>query len=287
VDVKILITGINGFVGSETARLLSGHELIGFDIMDGNDIRDKKQFEDCVKREMPDVILHLAAIARFPEADANPIRAFEVNYIGTKNVADIAEKYMIPMVHASTGSVYMPIKQEPPITEDFPIMGNSVYGCSKAAADLYVQTKKMPWIILRYAHLYGPEKRLEGLIGNFVKRIEHDLEPVMYGGKQSNDFCYIKDIAQANARAIFADWSKWNNVYNIGTGEPVTTESAAKIICTVLGYKGKILKQDKRIVDADRFYYDISKARQMLKFEPMYSFEDGVKEMFDEDSSDR
>ena len=67
----------------------------------------------------------------------------------------------------------------------------------------------------------------------------------------------------------------------------MTTESAAKVICDVLGYKGKILKEDKRIVDADRFYYDISKAKQMLKFKPVYDFKTGIKEMFSEHNSNR
>jgi nucleoside-diphosphate-sugar epimerase len=279
--MKILITGDRGFVGTATKERLSGLMLDGYDLIDGYDIRDKEQFEEAVLFHSPDRILHLAAIARFPEADADPIRAYDTNVLGTKNVCEIAEQYCIPLVHASTGSVYMPIKQTPPITEDFPIMGNSVYGCSKATADLIVQKMKTPWIILRYAHLYGPEKRLEGIIGNFLKRIEHDLEPVMYGGKQSSDFCYVRDVAEANFLALTAPSCMWYNAYNIGTGEEVTTDSASKAICKAIGYKGKVLKEDKRVVDSDRFYYDITKARENLKYNPQYSFADGLEEMFD------
>lgn len=279
--MRILITGDKGFVGSETRKVLEahGHEVIGFDIMDGFDIRKRQQVLDSFSDVRPDRVLHLAAIARFNEADADPVRCFDTNFIGTKNVADACEEFGIPLVFASTGSVYMPINSEPPITEDFPIMGNSTYGCSKASAELYVRTKKNPWICLRYAHLYGAEKRFHGLVGGFLARIEHDLEPVLYGGKQSNDFCYIKDIAEANLLALEASFDKYNQSYNIGTGEELSAEDAGRIICDAVGYTGEIQVKPQREVDHFRFVYDTSKAETMLGFKAQYSFADGLADM--------
>jgi nucleoside-diphosphate-sugar epimerase len=299
--MRILVTGNRGFVGTETCRLLKehGHEVVGYDLMDGMDIRDKelldrtcanltetigeKQGEFSFAGNGVDRILHLAAIARFDEADKNPILTHETNVLGTINVVEVAKKYHIPLVFASTGSAYMPIKLDPPITEEFPIMGNSVYGCSKALADLYVQTHT-PHIVLRYAHLYGAEKRYHGLIGGFASRIEHDLEPTLYGGKQSNDFCYIKDVAQANLLALEASWDKWNQVYNIGTGQELTAEDAGRAVCDVLDYKGKVKIEPQRSVDAQRFVFDISKARRMLGYEPQFTFKEGLADMFKEGS---
>lgn len=280
--MRILVTGNKGFVGTETCKLLEekGHEVVGYDLMDGKDIRDKETLLNSSSNWIGiDRILHLAAIARFDEADSNPIRTHETNVLGTINVVDHAARRHIPLVFASTGSAYMPIKNMPPITEDFPIQGNSVYGCSKALADLYVQ-RHNPHIVLRYAHLYGKEKRYHGLIGGFASRIEHDLEPVLYGGKQSNDFCYIKDVAQANLKALEASWDKWNQVYNIGTGEELTAEEAGKAVCEQLGYTGKIKVQEQRTVDAERFVFDISKARRMLGYAPEYTFAQGLADMF-------
>lgn len=280
--LKVLITGNRGFVGAETQKLLEkeGHTVIGYDLMDGFDIRDSSLFSDVVSRERPDRVLHLAAIARFDEADKNPILAHETNVIGTMNVVYACKKYHIPLVFASTGSAYMPIKLTPPIREDFPIMGNSVYGCSKALSDLYVQTHT-PHIVLRYAHLYGKEKRYHGLIGGFLSRIEHDLEPILYGGKQSNDFTYIKDVAVANLLALTASWDKWNQAYNIGTGEELTAEDAGKIICEASGYEGKIEIKPQRSVDPDRFVFDCSKAEKMLGFKASYNFKRGLTDMFE------
>ena len=133
--MKILVTGNLGFVGTETQKLLekNGHEVIGYDLMEGFDIRDKDQLEFVIAYQRPDRILHLAAIARFADADKDPLLAAETNVVGTKNVAEVAEEYHIPVVYASTGSVYMPIVDlSGAIKEDWPAKGNSVYGCTKA-----------------------------------------------------------------------------------------------------------------------------------------------------------
>lgn len=281
--MKILITGNLGFVGQETQALLvkEGHTVLGYDIMLGGDIKDLQQFENAILIHKPDRVLHLAAIARFADADKNPRLAFETNVIGTMNVSNVCKKYHVPLVYASTGSVYMPIKDIPPITEDFRGMGNSVYGCTKFAGETYVQDCS-PFIILRYAHLYGKEKRMHGLIGGFTDRIKRGLAPTLYGGKQSNDFTYIKDIARANLLALTAPWDKWNQVYNIGTGEELSAKKAGEIICKVAGWKGKIDIKEQRTVDPDRFVYDCSKAEVMLNFKAEYDFEKGLKDMFSE-----
>mgnify|MGYP001616864499 CR=1 FL=1 len=218
--MRCLITGDKGFVGSETRKFLEVNniQVIGCDIMDCLDIRDVALLDNIIQQQKPDRILHLAAIARFSEADDNPRLAFETNVLGTINVTQIARKYHIPLIYASTGSVYMPITETPPITENFKTKGNSVYGCTKYLGEIYVK-EHTPYIILRYAHLYGKEKQGHGLVGGFLERINRGLIPVLYGGKQSNDFCYIKDVVQANFLALIASWDKWNQAYNIGTVE--------------------------------------------------------------------
>ena len=131
--MKIICTGNLGFVGKETQKLLeeNGHEVIGFDIMENKSILDLAQLEKCVQETRPDRILHLAAVARFEEADRDVLLALETNAMGTMNVARIAGKHHIGVVYASTGSVLMPILETPPLTEKFRGCGNSNYGCTK------------------------------------------------------------------------------------------------------------------------------------------------------------
>lgn len=302
--MKILVTGDKGFVGAATVRKLEErlepgdknffangsaydntlgaprseyHSTYGFDIMDGLDIRDEETVDAEVSRV--DRILHLAAVSRFADADADPLRAYSTNVMGTLNLAHAAEKYHVPMVYASTGSVCMPMAQPPPITEDFPARGNSVYGCTKAAGELIVRQLQTPWIVLRYAHLFGAEKRMHGLVGGFLERVNRGLAPILYGGGQSNDFTYIDDVVDANILALTASWDVWNQVYNIGTGEELTTEQAAKDICEVFEYDGEIERVPQRGVDAQRFFYDMSKTERMLGFKAKHSFREGLELM--------
>lgn len=277
--MRVLVTGDMGFVGSATfVELVNhGHDVVGYDVMMGRDIRDRVQFLSAV--EKVDRILHLAAIARFADADADPMLAYSTNVDGTRIVASVAEQTHTPIVYASTGSVYMPIAQEPPITEGFRVAGNSVYGCSKLLGELYVRRANVPSIVLRYAHLYGPEKRGHGLIGGFVDRIERGLAPTLYGGRQSNDFTYIKDVARANRLALEASWDRWNQTYNIGTGEELTAEDAGRMVCDAWGYTGDVVTVRGREVDPQRFVFDTTKAERMLGFRATYDFASGLADM--------
>ena len=279
--IKVLITGSEGFVGSETKKYFRRKSVFYFcyDLMLGYDIRDKEQFRKVCSEEKPDVVLHLAAIARFSDADDNPLLAFETNVVGTKNVAEVCTELHIPLVYSSTGSVYMPIQEEPPITEKFRTSGNSVYGCTKLIGEKYVE-QHTPHIILRYAHLYGPEKRGHGLIGGYWDRIKRGLQPKLFGGSQSNDFCFIKDVAKANYLAITSPWDKWNQKYNIGTGEELSARDAGEILCDVLGWKGGVEELEGRTVDPSRFVYSIEKAKLWLGYIPDYDFRKGIADMF-------
>lgn len=284
--MRVLITGSRGFVGTATKKYLakvdSSIEVYDYDIMDGKDIRDKAQLYDFCRCNKIQRILHLAAISRFADADKLPRLAYETNVLGTKNVSEVAKELQIPVIYSSTGSVYMPISQEPPITEEFKVAGNSQYACSKLIGEKYIQQCN-PYMILRYAHIYGVEKRGHGLVGGYWARIQRGLQPKLMGGTQSNDFCYEEDIAQANYLAITASWDKYNQIYNIGSGEELTAEKAGEIVCKVTGWTGGVEKVAGREVDAKRFIYDISKASSMLGYKPKFKFIDGITEMFKEE----
>lgn len=279
--MNILITGDMGFVGAATARMLKsrGHNVQGYDLQNGWDILNEFDFRHVLNQQGPiDRILHLCAVARFADADANPVMAFEVNTFGTQMVAKVASDLGIAVVHASTGSVYMPLRQPMPITEEYPIAGNSIYGCSKVVAEKYIQRMTAPWMILRYGHLYGAEKHGHGLIGGYLKAIKEGRNPKLFGGGQTNDFMYIDDVAMANVMALEFEGA-WNEVYNIGTGVELSAKEAGDIVCEVFGYNGPIDIVPQRSVDPDRFVLDCSKAEAVLGFKAQYDFRSGLKAM--------
>ena len=274
--MKIIVTGGNGFVGSHTITALKekGYDILNFDLPK-YDIQDYRQVEVAI--EKGDKVLHLAAIARFADADNNPLRAYRVNVFGTENIAKACRmKDAERLVYSSTGSVYMPIEQEPPITEDFKCRGNSVYACSKFIAEEIIRKLDVPHIILRYAHLYGAGKEGHGAIGGFISRMKEGLAPRLYGGKQSNDFTYIKDIVQANLLALETD--SLNQTYNIGTGEELTTEGVFKILADFFDYHKEFERLPIRVVDPLRFVFDISKAKRELGYKPEYNFKHGIED---------
>lgn len=283
--LRVLITGNRGFVGKETDKLLKekGIEVIGFDIQNGNqDITDPRSVESAIRLYRPNRILHLAATARFSDARQNPERAVNTNYLGTEIVSIMARKYHIPLVYASTGTVYMPVGSEMPITEEFNADLRDIttpYGFTKRLGELAVMRYASPWIILRYGHLYGAEKRYHGLVGGIYSKIRAGQKPQIWGGEQTNDFAYVKDIAEANYKALTATWENWGEIYNIGTGIEISTKDAAKTICKIFGYKGEPEVTSARGVDPERFVYDISKAKHMIDFHPKWSFEVGLKDM--------
>jgi len=274
--MRIIITGSSGFVGKHTvnALLAKGYAVVGYDIANGFDLLDYKQLCSVIRRG--DKVIHEAAIARFADADANPLLTYRVNVQGTENVARACAKQGAErLVYASTGSVYIPIEKEPPITEDFPVRGNSVYACSKCTAEKVVQEYNTPWVILRYGHLYGEGKIGHGAIGGFIAKMKQGLQPIIYGGKQSNDFCLVDDIVQANLLAL--ETENTNEAYNIGTGEELTTIRVFEIMREFFKYDKEFDLRDARIVDPLRFVYDITKARRLLGYNPQYNFESGLK----------
>ena len=266
-------------MGSHTIPALQklGYEVFNLDLKTGWDIRKIEDLRKVI--EQGDKVLHLAAISRFKDADDDPYNAYMTNVLGCGNVASVCqEKRAERLVYSSTGSVYMPVEQEPPITENFKVRGNSVYACSKHWGELVIQKIGFPHIILRYAHLYGEGRLMHGAIGAFLTRVERGLAPTLYGGKQSNDFTYIADVVQANILALQTAPVNLNNIFNIGTGEEITTEKVFEILKKYTGYKGEIEKMPYRSVDPMRFVYDILKARDVLGYRPEYNFEKGIKE---------
>ena len=192
--MRVIVTGGNGFVGTETIKFLNqlGVETLSFDLMNGGqNVTKYFSLTHTIKSFVPDRILHLAATSRFSDAERNPKRAHETNVVGTEMVALVAEELDIPVVYSSTGTVYMPIKDKMPITEQFPAtieQQMSVYGRTKRLGEEEIKRYCNPWIILRYAHLYGATKRYHGLVGGILAKIRMGEKPQIWGGEQTNDF---------------------------------------------------------------------------------------------------
>jgi UDP-glucose 4-epimerase len=294
-ELSVIVTGANGFVGIHTIRelLRTGNNVKAVDIKtDGleefsknercviNDLNIvDKDFKDLIKRG--DKVLHLAAIAKFETADSNPQMAVRVNVEGTLNVIQAClEKKAERLVYSSTGSVYS-LNAPVPIREDAHREPSSIYGLTKKMAEDWIMFfgNQLPYVILRYGYIYGTGKDW-GAIGAFIKKISKNERPTVFGGDQTNDFIYVKDVVEANLLALETRYT--NQAYNIGMGRATSIRDVCEYCIKAMESNLKMKIEPARVFDYSVFVYDISKARTLLHFEPKWNVLDGITNMVEE-----
>jgi GDP-4-dehydro-6-deoxy-D-mannose reductase len=217
---KILITGLDGFVGRYLARYLDkqGHDVRGYDLNHNQDIRNFEQLRNCLDDFRPDKIFHLAALAYVPESTANPVRAIEVNVIGSVNLLEAVRQLGIKAkIHmAGTSEEY---GDAGPNEEDR-IQPLSPYAIGKSAMDymgqLYARAYGMEVVVTRAFNHCGPGRGEMYAESSFAKQIvEVEMgkrEVVKHGNLESiRNYTDVRDIVQAYALAIDLP----SGVYNI------------------------------------------------------------------------
>ena len=301
---QILVTGAAGFIGSNlTDRLLElGAFVIGIDnLFNGrlenleNALKSKKfQFFKGDIRDInflleiskdTEIIFHQAAFTSIPQSILMPQSCNDVNINGILNVLNTARKNNIDkIIFASSSSVY---GDEPslPKKEDMKKNPKSPYGVSKLAGEGYIQVYNQLYglntTILRYFNVYGPRQKdspYSGVIAIWLGRIIRNEDLIIFGdGQNSRDFTYVKDVIQANLLAL-----KYDNpgeIFNIGANSPIKLIDLAKLMLKIT-YKDNlnIIFSDPRPGDILHSYADISKAKELIRFEPEYIQEQGLKD---------
>jgi UDP-glucose 4-epimerase len=290
--LKVIVTGANGFIGIHTIRdlLKKGYNVEAVDIkteglkefsnkkrcaVHNMDILDEG-FKDLI--EMGDKVLHLAAVARFGTAMANPQLAVRVNVEGTLNIIQACiQKKADRLVYSSTGSVYS-LDAPVPIREDAPREPSSLYGLTKRMAEDWIMFygSQLPHVILRYGYIYGKNKDW-GAVGAFIKRLSNNERPIVFGGNQTNDFVYVKDVVEANRLALETQYT--NQAYNIGTGRATSIRDVCEYCIKAMKSDLKMKIERARVFDYPIFVYDISKARTLLGFEPKWNVLNGITDL--------
>lgn len=189
-------------------------------------------------------------------------------------------------VHCPICSDYVnPIK----IREEKLAQNLSVYALSKFSTEIlslmYGNVLRIPTIAFRYFSGYGPRQSLNnpytGVCSIFLCRIKNDKPPIIYeDGKQTRDFIFVKDIAEANLLAL--EKAETTGVYNIGTGISTGIAEIAKIISEILDVGVEpVITQEYRIGDTRHDLANISKAERELGFRPKWNLKEGLKELIE------
>ena len=152
--MKVVVTGIEGQLGTALRQALSHAELVG-PTFDELDIRDADQVRDVLSTANPDVIIHGAAMTAVDQCEVEAELAFSVNAIGTLNVARVARELGAPVAYVSTDYVFgADLGRDHPYTEDDPTGPLNVYGASKLAGEHLLRATADGWVV-RTQWVYG------------------------------------------------------------------------------------------------------------------------------------
>jgi dTDP-glucose 4,6-dehydratase len=300
--MRVLITGGAGFLGSHLCDrfLAEGHEVIAMDNLITGTTRNiehlagrddflfiKHDVTDYIYVEGPlDAILHFASPASPIDYLELPIQTLKVGALGTHKALGLAMVKEASFLLASTSEVYGdPL--EHPQQEDYwgnvnPIGPRGVYDEAKrfaeALAMAYHRAHGVETRIARIFNTYGPRMRLDDgrVVPNFVGQALRGEPLTVYGdGSQTRSFCYVDDLIEGIYRLLLSDEVE---PVNVGNPAEMSILDFAHLVNRLTGNKAGIVYEDYRIPDDPQVRRpDISKARQVLNWEPKVDLEEGLQ----------
>jgi dTDP-glucose 4,6-dehydratase len=298
---KVLVTGAAGFLGSHLCDrfVQEGYHVIGMDNLITGNIRNiehlfpLKHFEyyhhDVTKFvHIPgelDYIMHFASPASPIDYLKMPIQTLKVGAMGTHNLLGLAKEKMARMLIASTSEVYGDPTVHPQPEEYWgnvnPIGPRGVYDEAKryqeAITMAYHNFHGVDTRIVRIFNTYGPRMRLDDgrALPQFMSQALRGEDITVYGdGSQTRSFCYVDDLVEGIYRLLLSDYYQ---PVNIGNPAEITLLDFAKEIQALTGTRSKIVFEPLPKDDPKQRRPDITKAKQLLGWEPKVDRSEGLK----------
>jgi len=300
--MRVLLTGIAGFIGSHLAErfLKEGNCVVGIDnFLTGKEENLKvllkyKNFEfkkisveDFKEDDKFDLIVHLASCASPKDYLNYPVETMSANSIGTWNLLEISKKHNSRFVYGSTSEVYGDPKEFPQKESYYgnvnPIGPRSVYDEAKrfgeALSILYYRKFNVDVRIIRIFNTYGPRMKMDDgrVVPNFIIQALKNEDLTVYGdGNQTRSFCYIDDMVEGIYRICVKD--KINErVINLGNPNEIKIIELAKIILELTSSKSNIKFYPLPEDDPKRRCPDIERAKREIEWEPKINLYEGLK----------
>ena len=297
-----LVTGGAGFIGShiveellkrgETVRVLDNFStgkrenlepfLDKIELMEG-DLRSQHQVREAVRGV--DFISHQGALPSVPRSVQDPITSDQVNAGGTLNILEAAKEEGVKrVVVASSSSVYGANEEVPKLETMIP-EPISPYAVTKLTGEHYCRVFShiygLETVALRYFNAFGPKmdptSAYSAFVSIFVVGILDGSPLVVHGdGTISRDFTYITNVVEANMRALDAEGVS-GEAFNVGCGSSMSLNEVIDTLRELTGKRGNISYGPPRPGDVQQSLADISKAREMLSYEPRVPADEGLK----------
>jgi GDP-mannose 4,6-dehydratase len=312
--MKVLITGILGFIGSHLAEKLvdNGYEVYGVvrrvanrnlaaiekilkDVtLISGDITDYVSIRNAMKTVNPDIVAHLAALTPVRDSFERPFEYQQANLVGTMNAAhallELPDPQTRKIVAASTAEVYG-LQGKEPLKETLALRPTSPYAVSKAAADLYLQmmfrTYNLNGSIIRPTNSYGRKFDTSFIIEYLVTQMLKGAEVYVGAPDSVRDYMYVDD--HVNAYLLIIKSAKANGqIYNAGTGVGISNRELAEMIAEKIGYGHKKIRfghyppgypYRPSISDQPSIVLDATKIRKALNWSPRFSLDEGINKV--------
>lgn len=306
---RVVVTGGLGFIGSNlSVRLvelgakvtivdnmmprLGGNLFNVKEIMDHiqinfSDVRDEHSMDYLVKDQ--DFIFHLAGQVNHVDSIRNPIQDLDINCRGTLVLLESCRKYNreVKVIFSGTRGEYG-ASVKLPVGEDHPTNPKGIYAVTNLSAEkmvlVYDDVHKISGTCLRITNTYGPRHQMAhdeyGVLNWFIRKaIDDELIPVFGEGHILRDFLYVDDLVECFLQVAICS-SAYGEVFNVGTGIPISFIDLAKKIVEVAG-SGKVafteFTKERKEVEPGDYYTDISKIRKVVGWMPKTDLSEGLK----------
>lgn len=300
---KYLVTGVAGFIGrSIAAALLARGETVrgidsfitgrrenlfgleGMEFVEG-DLADPAACAEVCRGV--EIVFHEAALASVPRSVADPV-ATNVNCVdATLNLLVAAREAGVRrVVYAGSSSAY---GDTPTLPKHEGMMPNPIspYAVAKLAGEHYMRVFArvygMETVVLRYFNVFGPYQdptsHYSGVLAVFCRRMLAGEQPTIYGdGEQSRDFTYIDNVVHANLLAAAAPAKKVSGrTMNTATGARITLNETFRLLRELTGYEGEPAYANPRAGDIRDSLADIGLAGELLGYQPVVDFREGLR----------